>query len=149
MFNRLGEEMKTHYLKILVALICLAGWGVNAQAQTRGENRIDLPFNFVIDGQNLPAGVYTVSRFSNEKRDGLILSSYENHVSVFVHPAKIESAPAGTPSASFVLVGRRHFLSRIETAYDVYTIPVPRTASLLVQQTDPHEASQSHSHTGR
>lgn len=65
--------MKTHYLKILVALICLAGWGVNAQAQIRGEIKIDLPFTFVINGQNLPAGTYTVSRFSDEKHDGLIL----------------------------------------------------------------------------
>jgi hypothetical protein len=149
MFNRLGEEMKTHYLKILVALICLAGRVVNAQAQIRGENKIDLPFTFVINGQNFPAGTYTVSRFSDEKHDGLILSSYKNHVSVFVRPAEIESAPADTPSASFVLIGRRHFLSRIETAYDVYTIPLPRAASLLAQQNDSHDASQSRSHTGR
>src|SRR5260370_3540157 len=123
-----GEIMKRKYANILLTLICLLGLGVAAKAQTRGKIVVTLPFEFVVSGKALPAGTYTVSRFADDKSEGLILSSYENRTSVFVHPVEIENASADKPQVSFERVGEQHFLTRIQTSYDVYNIPVSRSA---------------------
>jgi hypothetical protein len=123
-----GEIMKKKYATILLTLICLLGLGVGATAQTRGKIVVTLPFEFVVSGKTLPAGTYTLSRFADDKSEGLILSSYENRTSVFVHPVEIENAFADKPQVSFERVGEQHFLTRIQTSYDIYNIRVSRSA---------------------
>jgi hypothetical protein len=123
-----GEIMRKKYASLLLTLICLLGLGAAAKAQIRSEIVVTLPFEFVVSGKTLPAGTYTVSRFADDKFDGLILSSHENRTSVFVHPVEIENTSADKPQVSFERVGEQHFLTRIQTAYDVYNIPVSRSA---------------------
>src|SRR6201984_1853791 len=77
---------------VLLALICLLGLRGAAKAGIRGQIRVTLPFEFVVDGETLPAGTYTLSTFSDDKFDGLILSDRDHRVSVFVHPIEIEGA---------------------------------------------------------
>jgi len=119
--------VKKKYATILVTIICFLGLGVAAKAQTRNEIVVTLPFEFVVSGKTLPAGTYTVSRFADDKFEGLILSSYENRTSVFVHPVEIESASGDKPQLNFERVGGQNFLSRIQTTKDVYNIPVSRS----------------------
>jgi hypothetical protein len=116
--------MSKQYLRILLALVGFVGMSAVARAEIRGEIVVTVPFDFVAGGKNLPAGTYTVSRFSDDKLDGLILSSYENHVSVIVYPTTVGDAAADKPSVSFNRVGEARLLSKIETAYDIYTIRV-------------------------
>jgi hypothetical protein len=116
---------KRKYVRILVAVIGLLGLGMAANAEVR-EIVVNLPFDFVVSGKTLPAGTYTVSRFSDDKCDGLVLSSNDNHASVFVHPIEIEGASADKPQVSFERAGEQHFLSTIQTTRDVYNIPVSR-----------------------
>jgi hypothetical protein len=123
-----GDVMKKHYFRILLALVGFAGLSGSAQAQVSREIVVNLPFEFVASGKTLPAGTYTLSRFSDDSHDGLILSSRENHVSVIVHPTEVESARADKATVSFERVGDTRFLSRIETADYVYNIPVSRAA---------------------
>ena len=118
------------YASILFTLICLLGVGVAAQAQIRSEIVVTLPFEFVISGKTLPAGTYTVSRFSDDKNDGVILSNRETGKSVFVHPIEAEDIYAEKPQVSFERVGELHFLTRIQTSHDVYKIPVSRSEIL-------------------
>ena len=121
--------MKRH-ASVLLTLICLLGLGVTAAAQIRGEIVVTLPFEFVVSGKTLPAGTYTVSRFSDDKFDGLLLSSHENRTSVFVHPVDIENTSADKPQVSFERVGDQHFLTRIQTTNDVYNIHVSRSVTM-------------------
>jgi hypothetical protein len=116
--------MKKKYASILAAMICFLGLGVAAKAGIRHEIVVTLPFEFVVGGKTLPAGTYTVSRLADDRFAGLILSSYENRISVFVHPVEIESAYANKPHLSFERVGEQRFLSRIQTTDDVYNLPV-------------------------
>jgi hypothetical protein len=97
---------------------------VAAKAEIRHEIVVTLPFEFVVGGKTLPAGTYRVSRLAGDRFAGLILSSYENRISVFVHPVEIESAYANKPHLSFERVGEQRFLSRIQTTDDVYNLPV-------------------------
>jgi hypothetical protein len=129
--------MKKRYASILLALVCVLGLGVAAKAQYRGEVVVTLPFAFVVSGKTLPAGTYRVSRISDDKYVGLLLKSYENRTGVFVHPVEIESARVDVPSVSFEQVGGQHFLTRIQTPYDVYNIPVSRSVIM-------EAASRSH-----
>lgn len=119
--------MKKKYASILAAIICFLGLGVAAKAEIRHEIVVTLPFEFVVSGKTLPAGTYTVSRLADDKFEGLILSSYENRISVFVHPVEIESVSADKPQLSFERVGEQNFLSKIQTANDVYNISVSRS----------------------
>ena len=116
------------YARFLVAITVLFGLGVAAKAETRAEIVVTLPFGFVVGGKTLPAGTYTVSRLSDEKFDGLILTSYDKHTSVFVRPSEFESASPDKPQMSFQRVGDQHFLSTIQTTWDVYHFPVSRSA---------------------
>ncbi len=122
-----GEIMKKKYASILAAILCFLGLGVAAKAEIRHEIVVTLPFEFVVGGKTLPAGTYRVSRISDDRFEGLILSSYENRISVFVHPVEIESVSADKPHLRFERVGEQHFLSRIQTTDDVYNLPVSRS----------------------
>jgi len=126
--------MKMKFASALVALTCILAFGLTARADIRGQIRVMLPFEFVVDGETLPAGTYTLSSFTNDKSGGLILSNQDHRTSVFVHPVEIESASADKPQVSFRRVGGQLFLTRIQTAYDVYNIPVPH--SVITQFAD-------------
>lgn len=125
--------MKMQYLRILLAIVCFAGLGVTANAEIRREIVITLPFEFVVGGQTLPAGTYTLSRFSESKVDGLILSSYEKGVSVIVHPIEVERNRGDKPKLKFERVGESNLLSKIETAYDIYSIHVSKETMVLAK----------------
>ena len=80
-------------LRILIALISVAGFGVCAHGQTVDRISVKIPYEFVVSGKILPAGTYSVSR-ANESNGGtvLILSSFENRASMFVMPASLSQA---------------------------------------------------------
>jgi hypothetical protein len=126
-----GEMMKKLCLRIAVALVSFAGLGITAKAQVVDQILVTIPFEFVAAGKTLPAGTYRVNRVSDDRWAGLILSSFENRASAIVLPNEVESAPAEKAHVSFETAGDEHFLSRIETADNVFTIPVSRAAILL------------------
>ena len=127
-----GEMMKKSHLRILVALVGLAGFAVAAKAQVvLDQIVVTIPFEFVVAGKTLPAGTYRVNRLSEDKWAGLVFSSFENRASAIVHPMEVESAPGDKAHVSFETAGDEHFLSKIETADNVFTIPVSRAAMLL------------------
>ncbi len=126
--------MKITFASVLLTLICLLGLSAAAMADIRDQIRVTLPFEFVVDGETFPAGTYTLSTFSDDKFDGLVLSNHDHRMSVFVHPIEIKGASTDKPQVSFQRVGQQLFLTRIQTAYDVYNIPVPR--SVIMQFAD-------------
>jgi hypothetical protein len=135
-----GEKMKNQYLRILLAVLCFAGMGITAAAQGRDLIVVTLPFPSVASGKMLPAGKYIVSRVSDDKSEGLILSSYDTHTSIIVHPIDVEDASEDNPQVSFTKVAGQNFLSSIRTAYDIYSLPLSRPAIM-------EAAVRSHQHT--
>jgi len=117
--------MKKQYLRILLAVVGFAGLGVTAKAQVLDQVVVTIPFEFVVGGKTLPAGTYRTNRISNDKYEGLILSSVENHVSVILHPTKVESRYDDKAQANFQETGDQRFLSTIETGDNIFTIPEP------------------------
>jgi tetraacyldisaccharide-1-P 4'-kinase len=132
--------MKKQYLRILMAVVGLAGLGVTAKAQDLDQVVVTIPFEFVVGGKTLPAGTYRTNRISNDKHEGLILSSVENHVSVILHPTKVESTHDDNAQASFQEAGDQRILSAIGTGDNIFTIPV---SSVAIQEA----SARSHTST--
>jgi hypothetical protein len=121
--------MKRRFIRVLVAFIGVAALGVTAKAQTVDFVVVTVPFQFVVDGQTLPAGTYRVKRLSDDKWQGLLMSSFENRVSLVVHPNDVESAHSDTSKLTFT--GDQHFLSQVKTGDNVFNIKVSGQAALL------------------
>jgi hypothetical protein len=140
-----GEMMRKLCLRIAVALVSFAGSGITAKAQDQVVDQVvvTIPFQFVVAGKTLPAGTYHVNRVSEDKWAGLIFSSVENRGSAIVHPIKVESTTDGKAHVSFETAGGEHFLSKIETADNVFTIPVSRAAILLAEKSHTDTSSRS------
>ena len=135
--------MRKLCLRIAVALVSFAGLGITAKAQVVDQVVVTIPFQFVVAGKTLPAGTYRVNRVSADKWDGLIFSSFENRASAIVHPIEVESTPDGKAHVGFETAGGEHFLSKIETADNVFTIPVSRAAILLAEKSHTDTSSRS------
>src|SRR5271168_2309658 len=118
--------MRKQYLRILIVLIGLAGFGVAAKGQAFDQIVVNIPYDFVVAGNTLPAGTYRVNRVSINDR-ALILSSFENRASVIALATQVESSSADKAQVSFEQVGGERFLSKIETSNHVFTIPVSRS----------------------
>jgi hypothetical protein len=132
--------MRKHCLRILIALIGVAGLGMAAKAQVVDQIVVNIPYEFVVAGTTLPPGTYRVNRLSNTDSGALILSSFESSARVMVHSTAVERTQADKPKVSFEQVDGQHFLSEIETADHVFTIPVSRSEIL-------EAAARSHSGT--
>jgi hypothetical protein len=122
--------MRKHCLRILIALIGVAGLGTAAKGQVIDQIVVNIPYEFVAAGKTLPAGTYRVNRVSGDNLEALVLSSFENRAGVIVGSTAVESTQADKPEVSFEQVDGQHFLSKIKTADHVFTIPVSRSEIL-------------------
>ena len=126
------------YTRTLVAITFLLGLGVAANAETRTEINVTLPFEFVAGKTTLPAGQYIVKHISNQPLNVLMITSYDGGASVFVNPITMEDASNYKPNVTFRTVGDRHLLSGIQTANYVYNfrVSLPR---ILAASAKPHD----------
>ena len=133
------------YARVIVAVTFLFGLSVAANAEIRSVAVVTLPFGFVVGGEVLPAGQYTISRLLPGPFDVLLLTSTVNGTSVFVNPVEIEEAATYKPSLRFHKVGGQNFLNAIETADYVYNFSVSRSVVLeaAAKQRDTTAASGS------
>jgi hypothetical protein len=122
--------MRKQYLRIVIALVGFAGLGITAKAQAVDQVAVNIPFEFVVAGKTLPAGNYRVNRVSNTDSRILVLSSFENNVSAMILPTEVASSLSDKAEITFEQVGDQHFLSKIETADNSFTIPVSRSEIL-------------------
>jgi hypothetical protein len=125
-----GELMRKNYLRFLIALIGVAGLGVAAKGQAVDQIVVNIPYEFVVDGKTLPPGTYRVNRLSDIHPGVLILSSFDGRAGLMVRSTAVESTRADKPEVSFEQIDGQHFLSKIETADHVFTIPVSRSEIL-------------------
>jgi hypothetical protein len=119
--------MRKQYLRVLIALIGIAGSGMAAKGQVVDQIVVKIPYEFVVAGQVLPAGTYRVDRASDKSERVLVLSSFENHASIVVFPTQAEVSKSEQSSVSFEQVGGQYFLREIRTADHLFTVRVSRS----------------------
>jgi hypothetical protein len=137
----MGEMMRKQCLRIVIAVTGVAGLCMAARgSQVSDQIQVNIPYEFVVAGKTLPAGTYRVNRLGDTDEETLVLSGLESRARVMFLSTTVESTRADKPEVSFEQVGGRHFLSKIETANHVFTIPVSRSKTL-------EAAARSHSGT--
>jgi hypothetical protein len=136
-----GELMNKLYVTVLLTLTCLCGLIGKARAQDPEGVVVKVPFEFVAGERTMPAGTYRVGRISSDPHSGLVIGSYDK--SVLVPTTLVEEASPQQAGLSFEHVEDKYFLSKVETPGGIYTIPVPRAISALVQVRDHSSVSAS------
>jgi len=122
--------MRKQSLRILIALIGVAGLGMAARGQVSDQIQVNIPYQFVVAGKTLPAGTYRVNRLGDNNEETLVLSSLETRARVIIPSISVESTRADKPEVSFEQVNGQHLLSKIETAEHVFIISVSRSEIL-------------------
>jgi hypothetical protein len=143
-----GEVMRKQYMRILFVLVGLTGLGMAAQGQPVDQISVKIPYEFVVQGQTLPAGTYRVSRATNTNERILVLSSFENRASVALLPSQIQSSSTGKTLVSFIEVGGQYFLSKIETADHAFGFSVSQKEILEAEARRHSGSSASGSASG-
>ena len=128
--------MKNLYFCIAVVLVGISAMGITTKAQAVDQLLVTVPFEFVVDGTTLPAGVYRLHRLSDANRSGgLVLSSYGNRVTSVVLPIDIKNATVYKPQLTFEAIGGQRVLSRIHTGDNVFDIPIAKSNNNMMLAT--------------
>ena len=125
--------MKKHYLRMLVAVLGVAGLAAAAKAQDVDHFKVKIPYEFVAHGHTFPAGDYEVTRASDQDPIVLVVRNFQNHDGVLVLASEMKDTTSNKASISFQQVGGQEFLSQIQTLDHVFTIPVTREEMLEAQ----------------
>jgi hypothetical protein len=135
--------MRMCYLRILIALIGVAGLGMATKGQVIDQIVVNIPYEFVAAGKTLPAGTYRVSRVSGDNQEALVLSSFKNGAGAIVFSTQVENSSADKAHVTFEQVGGQHFLSKIETDDHLFTIAISNSAILEAAAKSPSGTSAS------
>lgn len=123
--------MKKTILTTLTLLGCLMALiGASAQAQPETALVANVPFEFTIKNQTLPAGRYEVKVTTMGGAQTLTLSSdRETKGFYFVNRQTRRGDVSGDPQLVFHRYGDRYFLAQIWQSNDkeAYTLPMSRT----------------------
>ena len=122
--------MRRQCLRIVIALIGVAGFGIGVKAQVLDQIEVNIPYEFVVAGKTLPAGTYRVKRVGVTDPRLLILSSVETRATAIIHSTWVENSDTDKNEVSFVQVGDEHFLNKIETPNHLFTVSVSRSELL-------------------
>jgi hypothetical protein len=114
-------------MKYLFALfLTLASFG-SALADTRDQTVTTVPFDFVVGDKTFPAGTYTISRISDDPKQGLRIQSSDGKTNaLFLFTTWEPAAPNDQPKLQFRHEGDKYFLSLISGGLDIYTVAASR-----------------------
>jgi hypothetical protein len=141
--------MKKHYLRMLMAVVGVAGLAAATEAQNVDHLKVQIPYGFVAHGQTFPAGEYEVSRASDQDPIVLVLRNFQNHEAVVVLTSEMKDTPSNKSSVSFEKVGGQLFLSEIQTLDHLFKIPVTHEEMLQAQAKSHGGASAPGSEGGK
>jgi hypothetical protein len=127
-----GEVMKTIYVRFLSAFFGLAALAAATRAQAVDQIVVNIPYEFVVAGKTLPAGTYTVKRLNDRDINELSITSFENRAGALLISTEVSEAREYKPTLRFEHIGDQYFLSKIETAEHVFTIPVSASPAPVI-----------------
>lgn len=139
--------MKTTYARFLSAFFGLAALAVASRAQAVDQIIVNVPYDFVVSGKTLPAGEYRINRVSQNNNLTLEITGLENREGALLVSNEVTTNREDKPTLSFQHVGDQYFLSKIETAEHIFTVPVSAAKAAAVvamkKQTNPSTGSSS------
>jgi hypothetical protein len=102
------KQISTTLLGLAAALVL----AVSAGAQALPAAAINVPFDFVAGGKQMPAGRYNVSRIKSDSETALLIRSVDGRSSTVVLTSAGQSQPRAT-ALVFRRHGDRHFLAEV------------------------------------
>lgn len=147
--------MKKRFALMLTAVAAFAALSIRAKAQASDQLVVKVPYEFVVSGKTLPAGTYRLNRADNFAPRKLVLRNSENSAVVLVIPSQVQNAVQTATDAdarhglgfNFQEIGGEHFLTRIETADYIFTVPVSKS-DILEASNKSHKGSMSSGTSG-
>jgi hypothetical protein len=112
-------------LMLTIALAC-----ITVQAQNANQMKANIPFNFIIGNQTLPAGEYTI-RYLNQDtgKNALLFRSIDGKTSRIVKLNTTQRDETLKASLVFNQYGEQYFLSEVWTGTDQYGLSLPASSS--------------------
>ena len=145
--------MKKETLRIAVLFVLLvAASALNAQAQTARTVVAQIPFDFVVGNETLPAGEYVVGRATHNSASCLVVTSADGRRSALV---LTDATAAGKPAAGkaaraalkldFHRYGDQYFLAQVWNgdSHGGRRLAVSRRERVLRRELSPKSASGS------
>jgi hypothetical protein len=137
--------MKTISIRFLSAFFGLAALAAGSRAQAVDKMIVNISHEFVVGKTTLPAGKYTINRTNDFNAAELEIFSYENHTGVLVISSVMSPTSEFKPALTFTQIGDQQFLSKIETADHIFTIPVPDKQATVVAKNQSKPATSGSS----
>ena len=119
----------TKLTRVLLTACLLLGTAMFAAAQV--DVRVDVPFDFNVNGKTLQAGTYTVSRVASGNPDLLLLSGAGRQPIAF-HVGRDSALKTGA-ALSFHQFGDSYFLSGVTTSSGKYSLARTRAERLAAR----------------
>jgi hypothetical protein len=114
----MSHNISRNLLSIFTALVLFAALvTVSVSARTSRSLVVNIPFDFQIAGQTLPAGQYVVERSTQASAEGLSLRSFDKNKGVFALTSSVGASER--QSASRLVFNRyqdKYFLSQFWTS---------------------------------
>jgi len=112
--------MKNTFLTALMIFTGLLITGSMARAQET--LLVDVPHDFVVNGQSLPAGAYHIGRVPNQGLGILQIRSDDGKSAIFILPDTFQANVSEMPQLSFIRRGDEYVLRGIQTPTGMYTL---------------------------
>jgi hypothetical protein len=120
-----------------IVLVMLAGLFTAGRLQAQNhEVRANIPFNFIVNGKQLPPGSY---RFSSDSYATVIIQNRNQPIAVLSKVVAADGAPLDVSRLVFHRYGDQYFLSEIRCALVGMNVEIPR--SKLEKQARTQQAS--------
>jgi hypothetical protein len=106
---------------VKVALVVMAGLLLGGASAAMAQDSVvaKVPFAFVVNGVNLPAGDYTISRDTSHPAMMSIARADGRHTTLTMsHAVDVDRATERAPQLEFTKVGGQYQLTRVVLGYD-------------------------------
>jgi hypothetical protein len=134
-----GNMLKQFVITVLLLLSLFALVANSVEAQSAYRFKVDVPFQFVLNGQTLPAGTYVIERTDPAKPNILTLKKVDGGLVCLVITQRVENDRSSTAS-SLIFIQRKgkHYLFQVWTvaAMNGNQIPVALEKKVNEQQRD-------------
>ena len=127
--------MKTRSVGVLLTLAVMFGLTAAARGQTQDALTANIPFDFVVGGTTLPAGLYSVDRPSPGEPNLLQLRREDGNPVALVFSSPVRQSD-GTIKLVFNKYNENYLLSEIWTPAGVHQLPVSRQERRLAKAVD-------------
>lgn len=127
--------MKKHSVGVLLALAVMLGLAAAAHGQTLDALTANVPFDFVVHGTTLPAGLYSIDRPSSDNPSLLRLRSEDGKSVAFVFSPPGPGSD-GTLKLVFDNYEENYFLSEIWTQVGVHQLSRSRRVRRMAKAVD-------------